>query len=69
MTWDWQSVTAIAVVGIAAGYLAFRVRALLRRKKSGGCASGCGHCEESTTEQDQSLVSIESLSEKAPARK
>lgn len=41
MTWDWQDVAALAVVGSAMAYLALKFVPGLTRKSP---ASGCAHC-------------------------
>ena len=42
MSSDFQTVAALAVVGLTVAWFAWRARA---RRRDGGCGSGCGGCE------------------------
>jgi hypothetical protein len=40
----WQDLIALALVALAAAYLARTFARLFRSGRSGGCATGCGKC-------------------------
>jgi hypothetical protein len=40
----WQDLIALAIVALAAAYLARTFARLFRPGRSGGCATGCGKC-------------------------
>ena len=67
---DWQSIIAITLVALSAAYLALRGWQVLMRKRTPGCASGCGACPangekqkvgsgENTPDKQRTLVTIE----------
>jgi hypothetical protein len=53
-----QNIIALILVACAALYLVWQV---LRRKKTGGCASGCGHCDVARSEETQRLIRVDEL--------
>ncbi|MCS6859381.1 MAG: FeoB-associated Cys-rich membrane protein [Abditibacteriales bacterium] len=53
-----QNIIALILVAGAALYLVWQV---LRRKKAGGCASGCGHCEATHASKTQKLIRVDAL--------
>jgi hypothetical protein len=40
----WQDIAAIALVAIAAGFVAWRAWLALAARRTTGCGSGCGKC-------------------------
>jgi len=65
---SWQSITAVAIVALAAGYLLLRLRRLITAYRTGECG-GCGTCSSNTTVDRKPLVTIDSLVEDAPKRR
>ena len=54
MTFDLQNVVALAIVGAAASYIAWRVVRMVRSSRGGkACGRGCGSCGS-----EPSLVTI-----------
>lgn len=53
-----QNILALALVACAALYLAWQV---VRRKKAGGCGSGCGHCGTSRKVETPQLIRLDAL--------
>ncbi|MBC8355346.1 MAG: FeoB-associated Cys-rich membrane protein [Planctomycetes bacterium] len=53
MTWTWQDVTALAIVGIAFAYVAYLVYQRLRRRNDGACGGGCFGCAQNESESTQ----------------
>lgn len=41
---DWQEWAALSVVGVTAGYLAWRGWRKIIHRSQAGCAAGCGAC-------------------------
>ena len=64
MTLDWQTSLALALVIVAAIYLARRGWQVVARK-TGGCGA-CGNCPADQTPSGKPLVPLESL---APPRR
>jgi hypothetical protein len=59
MIFDWQNLTALAIVGLAGGYLVrAALRAIGRRAKS-ACGQGCGRCPSGASGEPSQLVTLE----------
>jgi FeoB-associated Cys-rich membrane protein len=50
MSWNWQDIAALSIVGIAVVYVANLVYQRLRRKKAGACGGGCFGCKQLNAE-------------------
>jgi hypothetical protein len=45
MSWDWQDIVALSIVGIAFAYVARLVYQRLHRRNTGACGGGCFGCK------------------------
>lgn len=59
MQFDWQTIAALALVGLAAAYLFARARRWWGGKESGACG-GCSACAAPTTSAP-GFVSLDAL--------
>lgn len=58
MIGDWQSLTVLAIVAAAAGWLAYRAYATMARKRQAGCGA-CSTCPVENTKSEPQVVAIE----------
>jgi hypothetical protein len=58
MTFSWQDAIALTIVAAAVIYLARQAQLVLRRKRAGGCASGCPTCPTDKTAEPE-VVTLE----------
>lgn len=65
MTFDWQSVIALALVASAAAYILRRVWIVIARRQQARCASGCATCPADSQIPSSSVVGIEALQQSA----
>jgi len=69
MSFYWQEIAALAVVGIALIYLGRRVWRALRGESKGGCATGCSTCPAGQdADSPKPLVAADTLLESLPKR-
>ena len=63
MSWNWQDISALSIVGGATMYVTALVYRRLRRRETGACDSGCSGCEQtelaSTQQVPNGLVPLE----------
>ena len=57
MSGDWQLAAALAIVGLAAAYVARMTWRSWSGKKS-GCASACGKCATTPQDEDKGRISL-----------
>ena len=68
MDLGWQDILALALVAVAAIYVAYRAWRVLTRKRTTGCDTGCSTCPQSdpkSTSEAKPFVSIERLTTKS----
>lgn len=53
MTWDWQDIIALIIVGVACTYVAYLVYLRLRGRKARACGGGCFGCQQAEPESTQ----------------
>ncbi|MBI2481752.1 MAG: hypothetical protein HYV60_24850 [Planctomycetia bacterium] len=53
MTWNWQDIIALTIVGVAFTYVAYLVYQRLRRRNVGACGGGCFGCKQAEPESTQ----------------
>ncbi len=57
MTWDWQLAATLAIVGLAAVYVARLTWTMWAGKKS-GCGTGCGKCAAPEPPEETGRISL-----------
>jgi hypothetical protein len=57
MPWDWQLAATLALVGLAAAYIARTTWKTWTGKKS-GCGSGCGKCTTPEPPEEMGRISL-----------
>ena len=62
-----SDILTLLVIGVAMGYIAWRVYRLFVGKGNSGCASGCSSCPQATAEEitggSRTFVSVDQLSQ------
>ena len=58
MTWTWQDIVALSIVGVAFAYVANLIYQRLRRRNAGACGGGCFGCEQAEPVPPQPLIQI-----------
>jgi hypothetical protein len=59
MTFDWQNITALAIVGLAGGYLVRAALLAIGRRAKSACGQGCGRCPSRAPGEPAQLVTLE----------
>ena len=58
MTWNWQDIVALSIVGAALVYVAYLAYKRLRGRHGRTCGGGCFGCQQAAPESPQPLVQI-----------
>ena len=66
MNFDWQNLSVLLLVGVAAAYLACAAWSSVARRKAAGCG-GCGTCSAGTDKQ--AVIGVQELAATAASAK